>query len=230
MRTQSLLNSPSFREAGAFSAAELASIAVSLGVVGVADEVAPNLIKKGSKALSKAIIEPNLDTIERILGKFCKLEECKIDPNQGNAERAERLAHISIVFGAAWASAMLTKFLTRRYLTRKIPEHDPTSSRYKYHPDDEKVWGVTKHEWKLFGADEGVHYGSLLLFNTGAAKVTDELIRTCTRILVKCGVPEKKAHELSSMAWIWEVPNLLGAAAGVGVISQYNNHNWGQKL
>ncbi len=230
MRVSGLMDSSTFRESSAFVAAEGVSMIISLGVVGVIDLIAEKPLKTASKTLSKAVIEPYLDTIESVIGRFCKLKECQIDQTKSKEERAERLAHVSIVFTSAWAISMGFKMLTRHLLTRKIPEHDPTSPYYRPHPDDKRIMGMTKHEWKLWGADEGVHYGSLLLMNTGLSKVTDELIDSTSRILTKCGVPEKKAHELSSMAWIWEAPNLLGAAAGIGVISKYNNHNWGQKI
>jgi hypothetical protein len=233
IRVKPLMDSSTFKEAGAFSVAELVSMGVSLGVVGVADQIAPDAIKTGSKYLAKHVVEPNLEAIEKLLSKICKLDECKLETGKSREERAEKLAHISIVFGAAWAISMTAKVLTRRLLTHDIPQHDRESPHYKPHPDDKVVignpkTGITKHEIKLFAADEGVHYGSLLLMNTCGAKVTDELIRTTTRILNKCGVSEKKAHELATMLWVWEFSNGLGAAAGIGVISKYNDHNWGQ--
>ncbi len=229
IRVANFVDSNSFRQSAGFTGAEFVSMGVSLGVVGVADQIAPHALEKASKALSKAVIEPYLDSIEGTLNRLCKLEECKVDTSKSREERAERLAHTTIVFSAAWVISMAAKIATRRVLTQKIPAHDPDGAHYRPHPDDKKVFKMSKHEWKLLGADEGVHYGSLLLLNTSAAKVTDELIKTSTNILTKCGMPEKKAHELSSMAMIWELPNLLGWGAGVGVISHYNEHDWGQK-
>lgn len=236
IRVANLIDSNSFKEARAFTVAEFVSMGVSLGVVGVADQVAPNMLKSATKAIAKTVIEPYLDTIEGMMQRFCKLEECKIDTSKSREQRAEELAHVTVVFSAAWVISMAAKLATRRFLTNKIPAHDPDSPHYRPHKDDQKVLavkplfkGVSKHELKLFGADEGIHYGSLLLLNTGAAKVTDELIRASTNILVKCGMPEKKAHELSSMAMIWELPNFLGLLAGLGVVSKYNNHDWGQR-
>jgi hypothetical protein len=230
MRVAGFVDSPSFKESGAFVAAEGVSMITSLGVVAVLDQVASKPLKSASKFLSKTIIEPHIETLESIIGRLCKLDECKVDESKSKSERAERLAHITIVFSAAWAISMAFKMVTRHLLTKDIPEHNPHSAKYRPHPDDKKFLGMSRHEWKLWGADEAVHYGSLLLLNTGAAKLTDEMIRTNTRILTKCGLSEQKAHELSSMAWIWEFPNVLGAAAGIGVISKYNNHNWGQSV
>lgn len=228
MRVANLIDSNSFKEAGAFGAAEIISMGVSLGVVGVADQIAPHMLDKATKVISKTIIEPYLDKIEGTLGGVCKLDSCRVDESKSREERAERLAHTTVVFSAAWVISMAAKLASRRFMTNHIPSNNVSSEHYRHHPDNKKIFGTSKHELKLFAADEGVHYGSLLLMNTGAAKITDELINTSSNILVKCGVPKKKAHELSSMAMIWEVPNLLGMFAGLGVISKYNNHNWGQ--
>lgn len=228
IRMSNLVKSPSFLESGSFGVAEIISMGVSLGVVGVADQVAPNLLKTASKAVSKAVVEPYLDFIESAMTRFCKLEECKIDKEKPREERAQELSHTLVVFGAAWAFSMAAKLTTRRVLTGKMVAHNVNSPHYIPHPDDKKIFGVTKHEWKLFGVDEGIHYGSLILLNTGMAKYTDELIKASTNILHKCGLSEKKAHELSSMAMIWELPNFLGLLGGLGVISHRHNHDWGQ--
>jgi len=229
MRMSHLVDSNSFKETAGFTIAEFASMVTSLGVVGVADQIAPGSIRNVSKALSKTVIEPYLDKIESLMGRVCKLEECKVDPSQSRQQRAEQLAHTLIVFGAAWSLSMVAKFATRRAMNHAFGIKDkpiiPTGNWLKdkvlfriLHPD----------EWRIGLTDELVHYGSLIMLNTGAAPYTDEMIRANTNILKKMGMPEKKAHELSAMAMIWELPNFLGLLAGIGVISHKHGHDWGQ--
>ena len=53
------------------------------------------------------------------------------------------------------------------------------------------------------------------------AKHTDELIRTASGALQKTmGWNKEKADRVSSMAMIWEMPNILGWLAGLGVIGR----------
>lgn len=197
-------------ESGGFALAEMASMAVSLGVVGIADTLAPNLIKSASQAVSKTCIEPNLDTIEKTLGTVCRLKECQPDKTQSREERAEHLAKTMIVFSAAWAASMAAKVATRRIFNSAIgiEESKPPAGKL-----------LSDYEKKILVADEGIHYGSILLMNTVGASVTDDMISSTANILEKVGFSKKKAHEISSMAVVWELPNFLGMAAGIGAIA-----------
>src|SRR5437868_455395 len=103
------------KESACLGIAEVVSIAVSMGVVGIADQVAPKMLKTCSSALGK-IIEPYLDTIETGLQKVCKLEECKPDMNKSRQQRAETIAKTCIVFSSAWALATAAKLATRKRL------------------------------------------------------------------------------------------------------------------
>src|SRR4051812_24271214 len=69
--------------------AEFISMGVSLGVVAVADDLAPNLVKDTSKFVAKTCIAPFQDAIEWGLGTFCQLKECKVDYTKPRNERAE---------------------------------------------------------------------------------------------------------------------------------------------
>ncbi len=201
------------KESGGFALAEMVSMSTSLLVVGVADTLAPNLIKDVSKFVGKHVIEPFLEPIESTLGTLCKLKECQPDKTKTRAERAESLAKTMIVFSTAWATSMLAKIATRRLFNRAVGIADEAVPAGGL---------LSANEKRILLYDEGVHYGSILLMNTVGAGMTDEMINSSTNILTKAGIPEKKAKELSSMAIIWELPNLLGMAAGIGGIFQ--NH------
>lgn len=225
-------NNKIIAESGGFAVAEFVSMATSLGVVGIADQVAPGLIKSASQVVAKTCIEPFLDTIEGGLSKICKLKECQPDPNKTREERAEGIAKTLIVFSAAWAASMAAKLYTRSKLNELAglkPDRLPTSGSWI-----KDQWNSVVAEMKdpntrrIFLADEGLHYGSILLMNTVGAPITDEVINSTSNVLTKCGMSEKKAKELSSMAIIWELPNLLGMAGGIGTIIR--NHNSGSHV
>lgn len=201
------------KESGGFALAEMVSMSTSLLVVGIADTIAPNMLKDVSKFVGKHVIEPFLDPIENTLGTVCKISECQPDKTKSRAERAENLAKTMIVFSAAWATSMAAKIATRRVFNRAVGIADEAVPAGGL---------LSANEKRILLYDEGLHYGSIILMNTAGAKVTDELITSSTNVLKKVGVPEKKAKELSSMAIIWELPNLLGMAAGIGAIFQ--NH------
>ncbi len=213
-------------ETAGFIPAELVSMGVSLGVVAFADTVAPNLVKSVSQTVSKVVFEPYLEYIEGGLGKVCKLDECQVDKNQSREERAEQLAKTTLVFAAAWAVSMIAKIQTRKFLNDKTGISEKPIAGAKWW----EFWKMTRHEQIIFGMDEGVHYGSFLLMNTIGAPVTDEMIRATTNVLVKCGVPEKKAHEIAAMGVVWELPNALGLVAGIGGIAGIHHQQWDQKL
>ncbi len=214
------------KESGGFALAEMVSMSTSLLVVGIADTLAPNLIKDASKFVGKHVIEPFLDPIEGTLGTICKLKECQPDKTKTRAERAESLAKTMIVFSAAWATSMAAKLYTRGVVNRLtgVNEHVIPKSGNWFADQYNTIAAEIKdpNTRRIFLYDEGVHYGSILLMNTVGAGATDELINTSSSVLTKMGIPEKKARELSSMAIIWELPNFLGMAAGIGAIFQ--NH------
>ncbi len=213
-------------ETAGFIPAEFVSIGVSLGVVALADKVAPNLVQSVSKVIGKVVIEPYLENIEGALSKVCKLEECKVDETKSREERAENLAKTTLVFSAAWVASMIAKLETRKFLNNKTGiSEDPVAGKKWW-----QFWKMTTHESIIFGMDESVHYGSLLLLNTSGAKITDEMISASKNVLVKMGVPEKKAHEVSVMAMVWELPNLLGLFSGIGGIMGIHHKQLDKKV
>lgn len=205
--------------------AEGVSIGVSLGVVGLADTIAPNLLKSCSKTLGKVIL-PYLDNIEGGLKRVCKLEECQPDLNQPREQRSERLARTMIVFSSAWATSMAAKLATRKFINEKLGITKPAPRTGKWYKDAYNDFlRPTEHDKHVFYWDEGVHYGSLILMNTGAAKFTDDMIRATSNMLQQCGMSKQKANEMAAMGMIWEVPNALGWLAGVGKIAHHHFHN-----
>jgi hypothetical protein len=199
------------KESAGLGVAEITSSAVSLGVIGIADQIAPGLVNGATKAISKVVVEPYLETIEKVMGTVCRLEECKPDKTKSRQERAEQLAHSIVLFSAAFVPSFLVKVAVRRGINQACGMGD-------HHPWW-KVWKANTHDKKVVLWDEGVHIGSLILLNTGVAKYTDDLIRSSTSILTKTGISQKKAHEIASMAMIWELPNIMGLMAGTGVIA-----------
>jgi hypothetical protein len=200
-------------ESGGLAAAEITSMGVSLGVIAVADKVAPSLVHGATKIVAKAIVEPYLESIETFLGTFCRLEECKPDKSVPREKRAEQLARATVLFGAAFVPSLLTKIAVRRWVNKKAGFNEDNNPWWK-------VWKLNAHDRKVFYWDEGTHIGSMILLNTGTAKHTDELIRGSTSVLQKVfGISERKAHDLSSMAMIWELPNAIGLTFGIGAIA-----------
>lgn len=211
-------------ESAGFTVAELASVVASLGVVGFADTIAPGALKSTSKAISKAVIEPHLDVIESTMSNLCKLEACKTDKTVPREDRAEKIAHTLLVFGAAWVGAFVTKVATRRIFNEKV-----LGIRDRGH-SSHKWWKLSNDEKLIIGLDEGIHYGSLLLLNTGAAVHTDAMINTTSSILEKAGLSKEKSKELAGMSVIWELPNLLGLFAGMGGIYYKHHHGEASQL
>lgn len=222
-------------ESGGFLAAEMVSAMTGIGVVAVADMIIPKPILQGAaKCVAKCVIEPFLEPIENGLSKICKLEECQVDLSKPREVRAEQLARTIILFGAAYAASMEMKLLTRH----GINDHFGIHSGHKEipPPPDAKFWDKVKHKvmlrhWSaedkvIFAADEGIHLGALYLLNNTLAQQTDSMIHSSSKMLQKYlnWTPEK-AHEVASMAWIWEAPNGLGALAGMGIIA--GNHTMG---
>ncbi len=207
------------KESVNFVLAEGGQILTGLGVIALADQVAPTMLDQASSFIGKTVIQPNLHAIEKGMSSMCRLEECKVDESVPEEERAKRLAHTLMLFGASWVAGMAVKMQTRRGLNRLMDlpsDHDEVPIW--------QFWKLSKKEATILVADEGVHYGALLMLNTGIANKTDGLIRATTNILTSCGVPEKKAHELAAFGMIWELPNALGLLAGLGAIYHTNTH------
>lgn len=203
------------------SLSELVSAVTSLGVVAVADDLAPNLVKSASKTISKVCVEPFLEPIEKFLKKVCKLKECQSDMSQPREKRAEALAHTILIFSSSWAASMIAKWATRQMTIDAFKVYHPPEPRNGKWLHDKVLFRgkINRHDWKVFCWDEGVHLGSLLMINTATAKQTDSMINTASSVLQKTlGWSERKAKDVASMAMIWEIPNVLGLGAGIGAV------------
>lgn len=227
-------------ESGGFVVAEMVSAATGLGVVAVADIIIPKpLLKGAAKCVAKCVIEPFLDPIERGLSKICKLEECQVDPSKSRAERAEQLAKTLIVFGGAYAASMEMKILTRHGINDHFGIHSghahikPAAGASTW--AKVKHYGTLKH-WSaedklIFAADEVTHLGALYMLNNTLAPFTDRMIKSTTGVIQKTtGLSEKKAHEIASMAWVWEAANGMGALAAMGVIAGNHGFNLSNRV
>lgn len=223
-------------ESGGFLIAEAVSILAGLGTVAATDLVIPkSAMKYGAQVLGKAVVEPFLDQIDYVSSKICKLDECKPDADETREQRAERFGKVIIVFGAAYAISMAAKLFTRRAWNEhhNIIEDLPAPISRK----EVGTWNWIKHhatfqsvspkEKMIFAADEGVHYASLYLLNNQAAPLTDAMIRKSTKLIHDTtGLSEEKSHEISTMAWVWDAPNILGAVAGIGAIAGAHFKGW----
>ena len=220
-----------------FTIAEGVSMATSLGVVFFANKMIPEpIMKYGSQALGKVVFEPMIDTIDRVLPKFCKLEECKVDKDKSREERAAQIGKYAIIFGAAWSISMGVKLYTRSLWTGL---HGFNESHPAALPAGAPLWkqvahkisptSWSRHETMLLMADEGVHYGSLLLLNNQFAPFTDRMIRKTSKVIQDVtGTDEKNAHETATMWSVWELPNVLGGLAAIGVIAGSHKYGWGK--
>lgn len=205
------------KESMGLGIAELVSGVTSLGVVAVADDLIPGINKKISQALSRTVIEPNLKVVEDWSQRLCKLKECKPDLKIPAHTRSEKIAHTLVLFGEAWVVSMLAKMATRK----------ATNEWFKVEHPPEKVgkttFGFNRHDWDVMLWDEGVHLGAFVLGNLAMAKQTDHVIDGLSGVLNKTlGMSQTKAHNVASMFMIWEVPNLLGFAAGVERIRRFH--------
>ncbi|MDX1974465.1 MAG: hypothetical protein SFT92_02190 [Rickettsiales bacterium] len=200
-------------EGGGFAVAEVMGAVVALGMVGVADKIAPNSMKAVTQAVAKHAIEPYLDQFEYGLGVVCKLEECKPDKTKTRMERAEGIARALTVFGVAWIPSLVAKIATRRGINQVCGLGDGAP-----------WWNVLKanhHDVSLMLCDELPHYGSMLLLNTthkGAA-ISDDMLRSITGMLEKMGMSKKTSHEMAMMAVVHELPNFIGFSTGLAKIA-----------
>ena len=200
--------------------AEIASTAVSLGVVAVAGDIAPHLVDKCGDVIGK-ILQPHIDAVQNNLLKICKLEECKPDMTLSQEERAKSMGKTIAVVGTAGVLAFGVKLLTRTSMNRLLGVGEITNTGHAIkdllHDIKPKA-----HDWKVVVADEGLHVGAVLFMNTVGAKRTDDLIRSTSSILQKWGFPKQKADNVAAMGMVWELPNIVGFTAGVGSIAKYH--------
>lgn len=211
-------------ESMGFALAEGVSLGVGLGVMAFADKVAPWMINGVSSVLAKTVVEPLLEPLESARSKLCKLEECQVDTSRSREERAQALAKTLLMFGVAWYASMEAKVFTRTSVNKAMGlAHEPEMPFWKFLLQPVQSYKRSPNAFRILAADEGVHYGSLLLLNTGLAQYTDDYIRATTNMLANTGlVSKEKAHELATYGMVWEAPNVLGLGAGIGAIA-YNH-------
>lgn len=229
MNTQNSVRRNIAKEFGGFSAAELASMGVSLGVVAIMDKVIPkSLLDKATGVVSKVVIEPYLDVIERNLAK-CKLEECQTDETKTREERANRLAKMTLVFGSAYFISFAAKIAVRKWVTEPPDPIPDNASLYQKILPKIPIIGSSRAANMISFADEGVHIGSFVYLNTIGSNLSDEHIKKMSKVLEKIGVSPQKAKEVSTMVMVWEVPNFLGMMAGGVAIAGKHTKGWGIK-
>lgn len=213
-------------ESVGFTVAEGVSMGVSLVTVGLLDTLAPGMVKKATKVVAKTVIEPHLDTIERTMKKVCHIEECRVSDNQSREERAESLARAIVLFTPAWFLSMGAKVYTREKMNKHYDIKDGYINPQKTFMEKTFYKVISPYAWKIFVADEGMHYGSLIYLNTRGAEYTSDMIKATSNMLQKqVGMSKRKADDLASMAMIWELPNVLGWGAAMGMI--FGKHRWG---
>lgn len=201
----------------------------SLGVVAMADSIAPKAVDSATKIVAKTFILPHLESIEKGIRTVCHIKECQPDEKIPPEKRAEDLARAVVLFTPAWLISMAAKVGTRRLMNKHYGIHDP-GIRPSESGKKQPFWYMTPIERRIFLADEGVHYGSLIYFNTRGADYTHDLIQATSKMLQdQTGMSERKAHDIASMTMIWELPNLLGLGAGLGVIYGKHKYGWGDQ-
>lgn len=204
--------------------AELASIVAGLGVVAVADTVAPSLVKGTTKVIAKTVINPYLDYIEGMLNRYCRLEECKTNAEIPRDKRAEQYARAVTLFAPSFAASVSTKLAARRVMNDLIGINDDKVPGAKWW----QVWKLTKNELGIVLPDEGCHLGSFLLLNMNktAAAAGDETIKIVSNIFQKVGFSKSKADEMSQYGIIWELPNVIGWVAGLAGVAGKHYGLW----
>lgn len=219
---------PIVKESVGLGVAEFTSIGAGIGVVAVADQIAPHTIKASTQFVAKHIIEPYLDVIEKGMGALCRLEECQSDKTLSREERSEKIAHAIVLFVPAFLAGYATKVQMRRIMNHLTEVEKMKPNSWWKIWEGMEIGKYTPHEKFVIAWDEGVHIGSLLLLNTGASQYTDHLIRGTRSMLEGFGLSKQKANDLASMGMIWEFPNFLGLLAGVGAIGY--QHSTGRAM
>ncbi|MDE3017370.1 MAG: hypothetical protein KGI29_10720 [Pseudomonadota bacterium] len=225
------------KELSGFGIAEAASECTWLGLVAVEDTLIPkNLMKSVSRVVGKVIVEPYfLNIIEKNYEKICKLDECKPDMTKSRQERAEILAEALIKYVPAIAAAWEVKLLVRRHMNEKMGvPHDAVRRGPAVNAPIWKkaaAWvpygSWSPQERMIFLADEGLHMGSLYVLNNQLAPQTDDMIRSTGGMIQNMfGFSHRKAHELATAAWVWAVPNGIGALGGALAITAKHRNNW----
>jgi len=212
--------------------AELGSMVVNLGLVVVLDNLIPkDIMHQATHVVAKTVISPLQDGIERVMHKFGKLEEFKVDETKTREQRAEVYAHALMVYGSAWLLTWGSKLWMRDYLNNNGIKSSANSVVKKNDGNKLNPFNWSLSDIALVVADEGVHYGSILLMagNDKVAKVTDEQIKSLQSVLEKTGMLPKKAHEMAAYAVIYEGSNLFGMMAGMGVASAKHSYSPSQK-
>lgn len=193
--------------------AEFACSAVSFGALAYIDKLCPKQMEKVKQFVAEECIQPLLvpiETIEKytfanIEGDVFK-ERQKLHPRL----RAKEISNTLIDYGLAFGAGGLAKFGTRFGLESMLgidPGH--------------------KELGKSILCDEGVHFGSTLLMNCPLfADKTRGAIDTVACVLGKCfGMPDETARRMANGAILWEVPNMIGFLAQLGMIYRHNaNH------
>ena len=210
--------------------AEFASMTISVGAFTFLGEIAPNTVNSVSKVVSKACIEPFLDTIEGVMQKTCKLKECQPDFTKSRQERAEQYAKYVTLFAASIPLGVGTEMLARIWLNNKFKVKAPPSDGLRKWLQERTPTFMhsqlpTWHDVKVVGIDRGIHLGAILGVNTLLSKQADTAIDGITHCLQKSlNWPADRAKRAAEMLVVYEGPNWLGFSAATAYLAGYH-HN-----
>ncbi len=197
-----------------FMGAEMIAEATWIGSAILTQMIPKKAMGVAVSALAKCI-EPVLDPVENVVGKVCKLKECRPDPGTPRLQRAEGLARVLLTYIPGIVLSFEAKLLGRRWLNG----------------EKDKKWNqMFTEERMIFLADEIPTFGALYVFNNQLAPVTDDVIHHAASILHKTtGMSEHKAHEMATAGCMWGIPNAIGILGASVAIAGKHLHAWPPK-
>ncbi len=190
--------------------AEFASIAATgLGSMLIADVLFDKEYKSFKRGFAKRYIQPHLDHYEKILGYLPS-----IDPPQEKEERHKQTEEEQAVdianklvdlFGLNISMSIAGQFAGQYAFNRLF-----------------KVPNITGKELAVsVAADRGVQFGGIIALNRVIPKQAIAWQSGLQNVLQNAGMDEQSAERWASYAVNWQVPNLAGAAASIGVLYHF---------
>ncbi len=221
-------------EVSGFLGAEAVAEFTWMGVAFIAGFIPKPAMDVVCNPIGKYLVEPVLDPFEKLLVRFCKLEECKPDLTKSPSERAATLVKLGLTYGIAIWASLKVKLLVRRGVNNAAGVVDqisrPQTMLAKIVDKFFRValWEdhVSPQEKMIYILDEIPHYGSMYLLNNQLAPTTDGMIRVMNQMLQNVGMGKDSAHELATAVGAYGVPNLIGAVGGSVAIVGKHFGNW----
>lgn len=196
---------------------------VGFGLIFGAHRIFPGVTQRFVNFVSRRLVLPHLAGVERVVDYFVNLEGPEnaaqrkaLSPEQN----AEKITELAVDTVGSFVPGWWSKNVARNYVDGYMGITREKTSVTQY----------LRKNWQIVLADEGVHFGSILLGNSLFKDEMAVLRNMLEKGARKAGFSEEEAKKFAWAVGVWVFPNALGLGAAVTMSAALEWYRGGHHL